>query len=356
MNDTQDSVSRTSESQGSFSRVFRGCFVAILAALLISMLGIVAVVGFILVGVAMQAQAPRRFEPVALRELHLSGPVGAPKIAVINVEGLIYGSSKPSGRLTPVSTVSAKLDRAHRDPQVRGVLLFVDSAGGGVTGSDILRERLERLRTEDDAKPVVASILDIGASGAYYSICGVDKIMAHPTSLTGSIGVLMPLYDATGLMEKIGISEESILSGDYKDIGSPFSERTEEMKERQRELLKEIVDSMHERFVSSVAAGRGLDHDQVAAVADGRIMTAEDARDAGLIDAIGYENDAVEVLSNMIDVPDPKLVAYRRERSLGALITSFATARGLDLSFLPFSEERLRLKSRPMYLWTGEDP
>ncbi len=353
MSDHASSYGRDAHGGGGVSPVLRGCLIAAGAVLAFAVLLVFMVVGLIVLGAAAQVQRPHHPEPVRLREIHLSGPAKAPKIAVVNIEGMIYGSSQPTGRLTPVAIVSAKLDRARRDPEVKGVLLFVDSGGGGVTGADILHERLERLRTAEDPLPVVASILDIGFSGAYYAICGVDRIFAHPTSLTGSIGVMMPLFDATELMQKIGVREESIVSGEFKNIGSPLSEQPEELKQRQREILENIVHSMHERFAETVAAGRGLDIEDVAAIADGRIMTALEALEAGLIDEIGYEDDAIAALAGMMGVDAPRLVEYRREMTFGALFSSMLYSGGLD--FLPFAERLRRLGSRPMYLWTGED-
>ncbi len=354
MNNEPGSVLQSDMKKGTFSGVLRGCFTAVLAAFLICTLAVVAVVGFMVVGAVMQVGAPRRVVPVGLREVHLSGPVKGPKIAVVNIEGLIYGGSTPSAQMTPVALLSAKLRRARLDPEVKGVLLLVDSAGGGITGSDVLHNKLKELRDRPDAVPVVASILNVGASGAYYGICGVDRIIAHPTALTGSIGVLMPLYDATELMRKIGVREDSILSGEYKDLGSPFSERTEEERRRQRELLEDIVRSMHERFVEIVAESRGLEVDDVRALADGRIMTAADALEAGLIDDIGYENDAVAILSEKTGLKDPRIVQYRREITLGTFISSLLRARGSVLDLLPILDKNaVRPTPRPMYLWTA---
>jgi len=315
---------------------------------------LVAVIGFFIVGTAMQVSAPERVEPIRLREVHLSGPPKGPKIAVVNLEGLIYGSATPSARLTPVAILSAKLERAQADPEVKGVLLFVDSGGGGITGADILHNKLKELQARENGLPVVASILNVGASGAYYAVCGVDKIIAHPTSITGSIGVLMPLYDATELMQKIGVSEESILSGEYKDLGSPFSERTEEEKEKQRKLLEDIVQGMHQRFVETVSDSRGLELESVQAVADGRILTAEDAKDAGLIDEVGYESDAVRIISEMTDMEHPRLIQYRREVTIGALFSGLVHARGRGLDLLPFIDDPVRQVPSPMYLWTED--
>ncbi len=354
MNDSRQTAARADSGGGSVSRLLRGCFLGAAAALLISVFVVVALFGLLIATAVVQSQTPRVAEPVRIREVHISGPLQAPKIAVINIEGLLYGSSQPSGTLTPVALICAKLEKAFSDPEVRGVLLLVDSGGGGVTGADILHQRIQTLRDADDARPIVASILDIGASGAYYSICGVDKIIAHPTSLTGSIGVLMPLFDATELLKKIGISDESILSGDYKDLGSPFSERPQDVKERQREMLSDIVQSMHDRFVDVVAQSRGLEPESVGAVADGRILTAGDALEARLIDSIGYENDAIAALSEMAGVANPKVVQYRREFSFGMFMTSLVRARAIELGFLSLPDELLRLRSRPMYLWVGD--
>ncbi len=359
MNEQSENPEHAGNSKKSLPKVMRGCFMAVAAGFLICILAFIAVIGFLFVGIAMEmASPPQRRAPIALRELHLSGPVKGPKLAVINVEGLIFGSSTPTPQISPVAVISAKLERAFADENVKAVILHVDSPGGGVTGADILNEKIAELRREYPDKPVVASILNLAASGAYYGICGVDKIVAHPTSLVGSIGVMMPLYDASELMNKIGVKEESIKSGEFKDIGSPLVERSDEEKEKHRELLREIVYAMHERFVDTVANGRQKDFDEVAEVADGRIFTAPQALELGFVDSIGYERDVVEAAKELTGITQPVIVQYRRDVSFGALLASLISAEGFnfqnmfgDLLF----DNNYSVKPYPLYLWSVDE-
>jgi protease-4 len=325
----------------------KGCLVTIVVVVALGALCFVALVGaLVLSAVAGAGGGPSG--PVQLREARLSGPSGASKVAVIPVQGVIHGGASSGAELTPVSLTIARLNRAARDSRVEGVLLVVDSPGGGITASDVLHRRIKQFR-ERDGKPVVVLMGDLAASGGYYIAAATDKIVAHPTTVTGSIGVMMPLYDMTGLMEKVGVRDESITTGPFKDIGSPFVEKTEEQRRKEREILRGIIDSMYERFIEVVAQGRGLDPAAVRDLADGRIFTSAVAREKGLIDMIGYRSDAVKVLKDISGAKQVQLVEYRRVLSMSDVITSFASGpevnvrlpRGLDL--LPYS--------RPMYLW-----
>mgnify|MGYP006278005075 CR=1 FL=1 len=310
------------------------CFVALIAALVLS-------------AVAGTGAGPSG--PVQLRETRLSGPSGAPKVAVIPVQGVIHGGISSGTELTPVNLTIARLERAGRDSSVKGVLLVVDSPGGGITASDVLHRRIKQFREGPEGKPVVVLMGDVAASGGYYIAAPADKIVAHPTTITGSIGVMMPLYDLTGLMENVGVRDESITTGPFKDIGSPFVEKSEEQRRKEREILRGIIDSMYERFIDVVAKGRGLEPAAVREVADGRIFTSAVAKEEGLIDMIGYRSDAVGALKEISGTEEVRLVEYRRVISMSDVIASFASGPELNVR-LPGGMEMLPC-SRPMYLW-----
>jgi protease-4 len=232
------------------------------------------------------------------------------KIAIIDVEGLIL-NAKVGGLLSDgdnmMSTFRERLDAAADDPNVKAVVLRINSPGGAVTASDIMYQDVMRFRHET-GKPVVACMMDVAASGGYYLAMSSDRIFAHPTTVTGSIGVIMSLYNASGLFAMLGVKSNPIKSGPNKDIGNPAREMTDE----ERAILQGMVDSFYEQFVQVVARGRGLPEERVRALADGRVYTGLDAKKLGLVDEVGYLEDAIDCAKSMACVKDAKVVAYDR--------------------------------------------
>jgi protease-4 len=229
-------------------------------------------------------------------------------IAIIEVNGLIM-NARSSGLLSsgenPVSAFREKLDLARRDKRVKAVVLRINSPGGAVTASDIMYQDLVNFRKET-GKPVVACMMDVAASGAYYLAMGCDQIYAHPSSVTGSIGVIMSLYNATGLFSKIGVASEPIKSGPNKDIGNPGRPMTA----AERAILQGMVDSFYNQFVQVVVQGRHLPEERVRALADGRVYTGVDAQQLGLVDKIGYLEDAIKEAKAMACIDDAALIGY----------------------------------------------
>lgn len=210
-----------------------------------------------------------------------------PKIGVVHVDGMI---------LDATDTVNW-IRRLREDPSVKGILVRVNSPGGVVGPSQELHRALERAARE---KPVVASLGAVAASGGYYAAVAGHKIMANPGTLTGSIGVRMELTNLQGLMEKLGISRESLGSGRFKATGSPFKELTEE----ERAYLESVIMDMHSQFVNDVARGRDMPLEQVQNLADGRIMTGHQALEHGLVDVLGGQEEAVELLKELAGVEE----------------------------------------------------
>lgn len=206
--------------------------------------------------------------------------------------------------------------RATLDPRIRGILLRVDSPGGEVTASDVVWKALSDFRASspDGAKEprfVVALMGSLAASGGYYACAGADWIVAHPTTITGSIGVKMTSFNVRRLAERLGVGEVTIASGENKNMLSPFQDLTE----GQRAMLQAQVDAMQDRFVSVVAAGRRLDEDRVRALADGRIFLAPEAKEAGLVDEIGYVSDAKARVAGRLGGRTPRFVTYAGDGS-----------------------------------------
>jgi protease-4 len=231
------------------------------------------------------------------------------KVAIIDVDGILMNCKTSSLLMgsgdNPVSAFREKLDLAANDKHVKAVVLRINSPGGAVTASDIMYQDLVNFR-RDTHKPVVACMMDVAASGAYYLAMGCDKVYAHPTTVTGSIGVIMSLYNASGLFEKIGVSSNPIKSGPNKDLGNPFRPMTEE----ERAILQGMVNSFYNQFVQVVVRGRSLPEERVRVLADGRVYTGIDAKNEGLVDEVGYLEDAIDAAKQMACITDAALVAY----------------------------------------------
>ncbi|MFQ5463141.1 MAG: signal peptide peptidase SppA, partial [Phycisphaerae bacterium] len=207
------------------------------------------------------------------------------KIALIDVSGIILNAPEPrligTGK-HQVSYVKEQFDKARKDPAVKAVILRINSPGGGVVASELIYDEITHFR-KTTHKPVVAVMMDVAASGGYYIACACDEIIAQPSTVTGSIGVIMQLFEFSGTMELIGITSDAITSGPNKDVGSPFRK----MKPEEREILQSIVNDMYQRFLSVVDTGRPkLSTQQVRTLADGRVYSADQALKAGLIDRI----------------------------------------------------------------------
>jgi len=246
-----------------------------------------------------------------LEEQAISG-LGKDKILLMDITGVIMSEdAAPSlgGRKGPgmLARVREQLDRARLDPNVKALVLRINSPGGGVTASDTLYHEIKKFRDETGVK-IVAHFLDTGTSGAYYAALAADRITAQPTTITGSIGVIMLRIDATGLMQKIGVQALQISSGAEKGMGSPFRAISDE----ERKIFQGAIDSMYGRFVSVVAEGRKLTPERVRQLADGRIYTSREAKDAGLIDEIGYLEDAFVHAGRLANLEQATIVTYLR--------------------------------------------
>ena len=247
---------------------------------------------------------------------HVIGGKGADKILIMDISGVILDKEeenliglKAMPRLT--ARIREELDKASEDKGVKAVVLRINSPGGTVTTCDIINHELKNFKKKT-GKIIVAEFMDIAASGGYYIAAASDKIVAHPTNITGSIGVVAYRINASGLLEKIGISNETIKSGDKKDIGSPLRPMTSE----EREILQGIIDSLYNRFLDAVAEGRKeITREELKKIADGRVYTAEQALKIKLIDHIGYLDDAIEVAKSVAGIKDATIITYARPSS-----------------------------------------
>ncbi len=238
------------------------------------------------------------------------------KVAVIDVTGLIVNASVPgilSTSENPVGLLHEKLAAAERDPAVKAVILRINSPGGTVTATDAMYREVERFR-ETTGKPVIALMMDVAASGGYYLACSADHVIAYPTTITGSIGVIVQTFSVRGTLDKIGVSAEAITSGPNKDIGSPFSRLSPE----ERQIFQELVDDFFNRFTGVVKLTRpAIAPDKFAMVTDGRIFSGADAAELGLVDATGDLYDAFANAKAAAGVNRAKLVVYHRQGAMG---------------------------------------
>jgi protease-4 len=252
--------------------------------------------------------------PQALEERLVQGESG-PKLLLLDVDGVLSeeaegGTLGLGARESAVARVREQLELARRDSDVRGVLLRIQSPGGTVTASDVVYREVLRFK-EETKRPVVAHCLGVCASGGYYVALAADRILAHPTTVTGSIGVLFSGLSLAGLLERYGVEDQTIKSGEFKDAGSPWRRMTP----AERAQLQSVIDDLHGRFVEVLRAGRpALDPAAAARLADGRIYSARQAREAGLVDDVGYLGDAVAELERRLGVTQSRVVAYRRPR------------------------------------------
>lgn len=234
---------------------------------------------------------------VVSRLTGLSLPGGG-KVGIVPITGLIADSE---------STI-AQIRKFAKDDSIKAIVLRINSPGGGVGPSQEIHEEVRKLRGK---KVVVTSMGALAASGGYYIACASEKIFANPGTITGSIGVIMQFVNVKDLIEKIGVRGMVVKSGDYKDIGSPVRE----MRPGERKLLQGVIDNVHAQFVGAVAEGRNLPREQVLAIADGRIFSGEQAKELGLIDFLGNQEDAVAEAGRMAKIEgEPTVVTPPKKR------------------------------------------
>lgn len=285
-----------------------------------------------------------------LKEEYLEETVegsGEKKIVLIPIQGIIRSESMAflPDESAVVEVFKKQLEHIKKDARVEALLLRIDSPGGGITASDIIYNEIIKYK-EETKKKVVACMGDVAASGGYYISVGADKIVAHPTTVTGSIGVIMPLINVSGLIQRYGIEDKSITSGAMKDIGSP----TRPMRPEEEAVLKEIIQEMYNRFVAVISRGRNMDIEDVKRLADGRIYTAQQAQEKGLVDQVGYISDAIKLTKELAGLKEARVIKYRKRWQLSDL---FKVVEGRLLpNASPLGWPSMDFP-KLMYLWPG---
>lgn len=240
-----------------------------------------------------------------LPDLDLSGQE---RVALIRVEGVILDAQATIGELKQYS----------ENPLVKAIVLRIDSPGGGVVPSQEIHDAVKRVKNKSN-KAIIASMGTVAASGGYYIAAATDRIIANPGTLTGSIGVIMEMANFEGLLKKIGVEGVVIKSGRLKDVGSPLRK----MSDEERKLLQSVMDDVHHQFIQAVADGRSLELSEVELLADGRIFTGRQAKEARLVDELGDLDDAIHIAADIAGMEgEPKVVEPRKRFSFRDLIES----------------------------------
>lgn len=252
-------------------------------------------------------------------EFHSGDPLAKEKIALLSLNGVIMSQKLPlGGTMDVVETLRMQLAYAEKDADLKGILLEIDSPGGGITASDILHRALAQTRAK--GKKVVCLLEDVAASGGYFVAVAAERIYAHPSTITGSIGVIVKSVNVEGLYDKVGLRDVTIKSSNtpLKDMLSS----TRAMTDEEKKVMQGLLDQMYDLFVETVATDRKMPLEKVRKLADGRVYSAREAKDAGLIDAIGFRDDAMAELTRLCGLAKtPKIVRYRKTFNLQDILS-----------------------------------
>jgi protease IV len=242
------------------------------------------------------------------------------KIAVLDVNGTIQDTGSTSSIFATSGynhqLFLKNLNNAKEDGAVKGIIIRVNTPGGGVVESAQIHDKIVEIQ-EETKKPVYISMGSMAASGGYYIAAPADKIYASPETLTGSLGVIMQGVNYAGLAEKYGVKFETIKSGEFKDIMSPAREMTEE----ERNILQEMINSSYAGFVKVISDGREIPENEVRSIADGRIYDGRQAKELNLIDDFGYFEDVVDAMQEDHNLKDAQVFQYTENFGFGSLFT-----------------------------------
>ncbi len=249
-------------------------------------------------------------EPEPLKEKTVSG-YGRDKVLVMDIHGMVLeGPHRILGLFKGVTTpsrVKEELEKAAKDDHIKAVVLKINSPGGTVSAADVILHELQSFKTERHL-PIVVCLEGLAASGGYYVAQAGDTIMAYPTCITGSIGVIAMKFNFRGLMDKVGVDTDVVKTGAWKDFWSPFRAATP----KEKEMMQQIIEEFYRDFINVVAQGRKMSLQEVRQVADGRIFTAPQARDLKLVDKIGYLDDALKEAQALAGISGARIVRYHR--------------------------------------------
>ncbi|WP_299487778.1 signal peptide peptidase SppA [Acaryochloris sp. IP29b_bin.137] len=244
---------------------------------------------------------------------------GSANVALINVYGVISdessGGAFSSGDGANANKLIQSIKNAREDEGIKAILLRINSPGGTAAASQAVYEELMRTRNDSDIK-IIASLGDVAASGGYYIASAADHIVANPSSITGSIGVIVRTQNVSSLMDKIGVQTNTIQSGPLKDILSPFRET----KPEERKILQGVVDESYQQFLDAIVAGREMSLDKLKPLADGRIFTGTQAKEKNLVDSLGNYYDALKTTAELANISgEPSVRDFGKSSFFGDL-------------------------------------
>ncbi|MCT2535281.1 signal peptide peptidase SppA [Aquibacillus koreensis] len=279
---------------------------------------------------------------------------GAPtsQIAVLHLNGVIEDTT-PNALLNTGTYNHQKfldmLEEAKEDRSVKGIIIRVNTPGGGVVESAEIHEKIVEIQNEAE-KPVYVSMGNTAASGGYYIAAPADKIVAHKATLTGSIGVIMESFNFAEFADEHGIDFNTIKSGEYKDIMSMSREMTEE----ERNILQAMIDDMYEDFVQVIVDGRGMSEDRVRELGDGRVYTGTQAQEEGLVDGIGSLEDTIAMMKEEQELGNAQVFEYEQGIGLDQFLgTTMKSMIGTETNLIEI-KDLLRDSNAPraMYLYS----
>jgi protease-4 len=275
-----------------------------------------------------------------------------PRVALIDVDGLILNQNQQGmydSSENPVAAFREKLEAAGNDGRVAAIVLRIHSPGGGVTACDILAAELERFKATT-RKPVVACLMDVATSGAYYLAVGADRIVAHPTTLTGGVGAIFNHVNLEDAMAQLNVTADPVKAGSRIDMGSV----TKPLEPETRALLQEMADGFRERFMERVKRYRpGLTEGDRRALADGRVVAAPRALAMHLVDRLGYVHEALQEAEYLAGLSDAEVVIYHRSGAPARSLYAIAPRPPRLSEAIPFSYPGLDRTKLPtfLYLW-----
>jgi protease-4 len=290
-----------------------------------------------------------------LNEVVVEKGDGPEKILIVDVKGMITSAPTQESilvsRLSTQSWIRQNLDLAVQDQEIKAVILRIDSPGGEITACDSIYNDLIKYKQNTDV-PVIAFMEDLATSGGYYLASAADHIVAQPTTITGSIGVIFMGFSLEGLMDKVGIKSQPVKSGKNKDVGSPFKD----MSAEEKALLQEIIDRYFTRFLTVVKKARpDLTPEDIETLSDARIMSAEQAQEIHLVDDIGYLSKALSIAADKGKIKQrPQIVMYRRPYEfIGDIYSHSNQAKTAAHSLIGIDNQKRNFipKSQFMYLW-----
>lgn len=293
----------------------------------------------------------RRPRPLAERVVSGSGNA---KILLLDLSGPISSeeASGPlgfGGRESSLARLEAELALAAEDDAIRAVVLRINSPGGTVTASDVIYERLTRFKAERKL-PLLVQMMDVATSGGYYAALAGDELIASPTTVTGSIGVVFTNLSVAGLMDKLGVRDQTVATGAMKDIGSPLRPMTP----AERAVIEGLIGDMQERFVDLVRSRRpGLTAEMNATMVDGRVFSADQALAGGLVDGIGYLDGTIARARQRAGLGEARVIRYRRPEEFADSIyaRAGAPAQVTQISLLNLDNRLLPPGPNFLYVW-----